>query len=110
MLTNRPTGLFVAVAISVDDRLPTVTEFAVGFNIVGDVVVMITIQMIQVQTILKPDPSITGNRTNPTKLTVYILTKVLFVDCNARKNFTLFASISAAGAFTLERPVLPLTN
>ncbi len=71
---------------------------------------MIAVQMIQVQTILKPDPSVTGNRANPTKLPINILTKVLFVNDNTRKNFTLFASISAAGAFRLERPVLPLTN
>jgi hypothetical protein len=67
--------LFVAVAISVDQRLPTVTEFAVGFNIAGDVVLMIAVQMIQVQTILKPDPSITGNRAHPTKLPIFILTE-----------------------------------
>jgi hypothetical protein len=102
--------LFVAVAISVDQRLPTVTEFAVGFHIARHVVVMIAIQMIQVQTILKPDPSITGNRAHPTKLPIYILTKSLLVNCNSRKNFALFASISAAGTFRLERPILPLPN
>lgn len=86
------------------------TEFAVGFNIAGDVVVMIAIQMIQVQTILKSDPSITGNRANPSKMTVMILTIVLLVNCNSRKNFTILASSSTAGTFRLERPILPLPN
>jgi hypothetical protein len=102
--------LFVVVAISVDQRLPTVTKFAVGFHIARHVVVMISVNVIQVKTILKPDPSITGNRTNPTKLPINVLTKVLFVNCNTRQNFTSLASISAAGAFRLKRPILPLTN
>jgi hypothetical protein len=107
---NRTTGLFVTVAISVDQRLPTVTKFAVGFNIARHVVVMISVNVIQVKTILKPDPSITGNRTNPTKMTVVILTIVLLVNYNPRKNFTILASSSTTGAFRLKRPILPLPN
>jgi hypothetical protein len=94
--------LFVAVAVSVDDRLSTVTKFAVGFNVAWHVVMMITINVIQVQTILKPDPSVTGYRAGPPKLPVYVLTKVLFVNGNTRQNFALFASISTTGAFRLE--------
>jgi hypothetical protein len=86
------------------------TKFAVGLHIARHVVVMIAVDVIQVQTILKPDPSITGNRTNPTKLPINVLTKVLFVNGNTRKNFASLTCIRAAGAFGLERPILPLTN
>lgn len=102
--------MFVAVAISVDERLPTVTEFAVGFHVTGNVVVMITIQMIQVQTILKPDPSIMGNRADPTQMSIMILTKGLFVLYNSRTSDAFFTSSSTSGTFRLERPVLPFTN
>jgi hypothetical protein len=87
-----------------------VTEFAVGFNIAGDVVVMIAIQMIQVQTILKPDPSITGNRANPSKLTINILTKSLLVLDDSRTCDAFFAGRSTGGTFRLEGPILPFTN
>jgi len=60
---------------------------------------MITVKMVQVKSILKPNPSITGNRTNPTQLTVYILTKVLFVANDSRQSDTFFAGRCASGAF-----------
>jgi len=43
-------------------------------------------------------------------LTINVLTKVLFVNDDTWQNFAVLASISAAGAFRLERPILPLTN
>jgi hypothetical protein len=87
-----------------------VTEFAVGFHIAGDVVVMIAVQMIQIQTILKPNPSITGNRAHPTQMSIVILTESFLVLHYSRASDTFLASSSTSGTFRLERPIFPLPN
>jgi hypothetical protein len=71
---------------------------------------MVSIKMVKVKRILETNPTITGDRTSKSKLSVIVLTIVFLVNGDTRNRLSLLPSISAARAFRFEGPILPFAD
>ena len=60
--------------------------------------------------LLETNPTITGDGTIKSKLTIMVLTIIFLMNIYTRNNFSFFPSIGATRTFRFERPILPFAD